>query len=231
MLSLTSERLSARFATPLGPRPHLERGLRYEQGGLTDKAIEAYERALGASLTPVERAEARIRLARVQRALSNWDEAMRESREAVRLADSADNGDLAAEAMNVEVGVHQLRGDFELAGRLARAALERAQSPRTRGILLQNLGAIAAQRREFRIAERMFAESVEAFKAARYALGMAIALNNASAAARDAGDFDRALELASLATDVCEKIDATDILMLALQNLPASRLRPSQGGS
>src|SRR5204863_422802 len=45
-----------------------------------------------------------------------------------------------------------------------------------------------------------------------------VALNNASAAARDAGDFDRSLELANLATDVACKIDALDILMLAAQN-------------
>jgi tetratricopeptide (TPR) repeat protein len=134
------------------------------------------------------------------------------------LAHSAGNGDLVAEAGNVEVGVHQLRGDFATAERLACIALEGARAPRVRGMLLQNLGAIAAQRCEYRRAEQLFSESVDAFKAARYEVGMALALNNASAAARDAGDFERALELAVLATEVADRIDALDILMLALQN-------------
>ncbi|MDB4874486.1 MAG: Tetratricopeptide 2 repeat-containing protein [Gemmatimonadetes bacterium] len=207
-----------RYVTPLGPRPYLDRGLRYEQAGLTEQAIDAYESAFGASVTPVERAEAHIRLARVQRTLTNWEDAIAQAREAVRLADVAGNADVAAEAMNVEVGVHQLRGDFAAGERLARVALGRAHSPRIRGMLLQNLGVIAAQRHDYRCAERLFSESVEAFKAARYELGMAIALNNASAAARDCGDFDRALEVAILATEVAERIDALDIVMLARQN-------------
>jgi tetratricopeptide (TPR) repeat protein len=208
----------SRYATPAGPRPHLEHGLRYEQAGVTDKAIAAYERALVLSVTAAEAAEARIRLARIQRTLNNWDVSLRQARQAAELAASAGNDDLAAEAMNIEVGVHELRGDFGEADRVGREALVRARSPRIRGILLQNLGAVAAQRREFRIAERLFSESVEQFKAARYELGMAIALNNASAAARDAGDFERALELACVATEVTDRIDALDIHMLALQN-------------
>jgi len=169
-------------------------------------------------VTPVERAEAHIGLARVYRTLSDWDAAIREASSAARLADEAANGDLAAEAMNVEVGVHQLRGDFVAGERLAQHALSKAHSPRVRGILLQNLGAIAAQRREFSVAERYFSQSVEAFTAARYEIGIAIALNNASAAARDSGDFERSLELAIVATNVADRIDALDTTMLALQN-------------
>jgi tetratricopeptide (TPR) repeat protein len=216
--SLTGPRPSARYLTPLGPRPHLERGLRYEQAGVTEKAVAAYRSALAASVTAVERAEAHIRLARIHRTVSNWDDAIREADEAARLAGEAGNGDLAAEALNVEVGVHQLRGDFALGERVARRALELARTPRVRGILLQNLGAIAAQRREFHLADRLFSQSVEEFKTARYEVGMAVALNNASAAARDANDFERALELSALAADVSGRIDALDVLMLALQN-------------
>lgn len=185
---------------------------------MTVRAIEAYEAALRESVTLVERAEAYIGLARVYRIQSDWDAAIREAANATRLADEAANGDLAAEAMNVEVGVYQLRGDFVAGERLAQGALAKATSPRVRGILLQNLGAIAAQRREFRVAERYFSQSVEAFTAARYEIGIAIALNNASAAARDAGDFERALEMATLAVNVAGRIDALDTTMLALQN-------------
>jgi tetratricopeptide (TPR) repeat protein len=218
MASPTSSAPRARSLTPLGPRPHLARGLRYEQAGVAVRAIESYEAALRESVTPVERAEAHIGLARVHRTLSDWDAAIREASTAARLADEEGNGDLAAEAMNVEVGVHQLRGEFRDGERLAQRALAKAASPRVRGILLQNLGAIAAQRRDFRIAERYFSQSVDAFTAARYEIGIALALNNASAAARDAGDFERSLELATLAAEVASRIDALDTAMLALQN-------------
>jgi tetratricopeptide (TPR) repeat protein len=185
---------------------------------VTDQAIAAYEDALRASITPLERAEVHIRLARVHRIVSNWMDAIREATEAARIAMEAGDGDLAAEAMNVEVGVYQLRGDFDAGWRLGKRALDHARGPRVRGMLLQNLGAIAAQRGEFHTAERCFTASMEQFKAARYEIGMSVALNNASAAARDAGDFERALELAVLATEVADRIDAIDMRILARQN-------------
>jgi tetratricopeptide (TPR) repeat protein len=197
---------------------HLDGGLRYEQAGLARKAIAAYESALTARSTPLERAEAQLRLARVHRAECEWDAAVREARVAVRLADAAGSDDLAAEAMNVEVGVYQLRGDLDAAEALAVAALTRARTPRVRGILLQNRGAVAAQRRDFVAAQTLFAESVEAFERAGYELGMAIALNNASAAARDAGDPPHALELAEEAAALARRLGAFDILTLAVQN-------------
>jgi tetratricopeptide (TPR) repeat protein len=209
---------SYRRATPLGPSSHLERGLRYEQAGLTEKALAAYRNALSASVTPVEASQAHMRMARVHRLACNWDLSIDEARLAAQLADRADDADAFAEAVNAEVGVHQLRGDFAVAERLARHALERARNPRVRGILLQNLGAIAAQQGEFIVAERFFSASVEEFKTARYELGMAIALNNASAAAHDAEDFERALELATLAAEVTDRIDVLDVHMLARQN-------------
>src|SRR5919199_1430701 len=106
-------------------RTHLESGLRYEQAGLAGKAIAAYEAVLGAGVDLCTRAEAHLRLARVYRSESDWELAEREARAAVRLAEEADSDDLAAEAMNVEVGVHQLRGDFDHADALAIAALAR----------------------------------------------------------------------------------------------------------
>lgn len=208
----------SRYLTPLGAQPHLDRGLRYEQAGVAEKAIAAYEDAMRSSITVFERAEAHIRLARVHRLVSNWADAIREAAEGARLAEEAGDVDLAAEAMNVEVGVCQLRGDFVEGERLAKRALELARNPRVRGILLQNLGAMHAQQRQFRAAEHCFTDSIEAFKAARYDIGVAIALNNASAAARDAGDYERALEVAQLATEVADRIDALDTMMLALQN-------------
>jgi tetratricopeptide (TPR) repeat protein len=202
----------------LTARMHLDGGFRYEQAGATHKAIAAYEAALSASATPVERAEAHLRLARVYRTGTDWDAAIAASRVAVRLAEDAGSDDLVAEAMNVEVGVYQLRGEFDAGDALAVAALARARSPRVRGILLQNRGAMAAQLRDFAAAKTYFAESVSAFEEAGYELGMAFALNNAAAAARDAGDPTSSLELAQEAAALSRRLGAFDVLTLAVQN-------------
>jgi tetratricopeptide (TPR) repeat protein len=212
---------SGRPTTPepaLTPRLHLDAGFRYEQAGLARRAIAAYEAALGAGGTTLERADAHLRLARVHRSESDWDAAALEARVAMRLAKEGGSDDLAAEAMNVEVGVHQLRGEFDAADALALAALTLARAPRVRGILLQNRGAVAAQRGDFAAASALFAESVDAFQQSGYELGMAIALNNASAAARDAGDPAAALDLAIRAASLSRRLSAFDILTLAVQN-------------
>ena len=199
-------------------RAHLDGGYRYEQAGLARKAIAAYEAALSAGVTPLERAEARIRLARVHSAESEWEAAAREARAAVRLAEEAGSDDLAAEAMNVEVGLHLLRGEFAAADALAALALERARSARVRGVLLQNRGSAAAQLRDFTAAGALFARSVDAFDDAGYELGMAFALTNASAAARDAGDAAQALDLAERAAALARRLSAFDVLSVAVQN-------------
>jgi tetratricopeptide (TPR) repeat protein len=202
----------------LSARAHLDGGFRYEQAGVARKATAAYEAALSAAGTPLERADAHLRLARVYRASSDWDDAVREARVAVGLAEAAGSDDLAAEAMNVEVGVHQLRGEFDAADAVAVAALARARAPRVRGILLQNRGSVAAQRGHFSEAAALFAESVDAFHQSGYELGMAFALTNASAAARDAGDPAGALDLAVRAAALARRLDAFDVLTVAVQN-------------
>lgn len=202
----------------LAARLHLDGGFHFEQAGLSGKAIAAYTAALSASTTLIEQAESRLRLARVYRSMFDWDAAIREAREAVRLAEDAHADDVAAEAMNVEVGVYQLQGDFDRGDALAVRALGRARTPRVRGILLQNRGAMAAQRRDFAEANRLFGESVAAFREAGYELGMGIALNNAAAAARDAGDPARALELARQAAELGRRLSALDVVIMAVQN-------------
>lgn len=196
----------------------LEIALRYEQAGLAPRALAAYRAAFDASRDTAERAGILLRLARVHRTANAWEDTLRESREALRLAEEAGADDIAAEAMNVEVGVHLLRGDFRTGEELANRALARAGSPRVRGMLLQNLGVIAARERDFPAADHFFSESVDAFRAASYDLGLAIALNNASAAARDAGAADRALTFAREAAELGRRIDAIDVLVLAVEN-------------
>jgi len=201
---------------------HLERGFRFEQAGNAGRALAAYRDALEASTDVADQAAARIRIARVLRTQTQWAEALTQARAALELAESIGADDMAAEAMNVEIGIHQLHGDFKEAERLAVAALERARSPRVRGITLQNRGRSAAEQRDFETAQRYFAESMEAFAEADYELGMAIALTNAAAAAQAMGQSQRALELGTRAAEMCRKLNVLDVLLTAVQNQAAA---------
>ena len=68
---------------------YLDRGFRFEQGGLLERALDSYRDALAASQTPIEEAEAHLRIARVYRAASNWEESHRSSARAIELAERA----------------------------------------------------------------------------------------------------------------------------------------------
>src|SRR5437763_93367 len=144
-------------------RAHLDRGFRLEQAGTYERALDAYRDALAASPAPAEQVDARLRMARVYRAMADYALCVSEAREAVRLAEAIDAHDLAAEAMNVEVGALQMQSDFDAADALAQRALAIAESPRVRGITLQNLGRGAAERRDFTTSDPYFDESIEAF--------------------------------------------------------------------
>ena len=196
----------------------LEDGDRFERAGLYPRALECYRRALDKVEGEAEPIEVHLRLARVHRALCNWEDAIREARDAMRLAREHGSDDLAAEAANAEVGVWQLRGDLVRAEALAREALGFAQAPRVKGILLQNLGSIAAQQRKFELADQLHSQSADCYREAGYDRGLAMALNNAAAAALDRGDGRRALDLAREAAEAAQRIDALETRMIAIEN-------------
>jgi tetratricopeptide (TPR) repeat protein len=220
----TAERSRALSAA----RAHLDRGFRFEQGNSFERALEAYRDALAARPTALERIEAHLRIARVYRHLAQWDESSAEAAEAIRLADRAGADDLAAEAMNVEVGVLQIRGFTDEGDALAQKALLRARSARVRGITLQNLGRGAADRRDFAASDKYFAESIEAFRSANYDLGLAVALTNAAKAALDRGDPQRALTIGDEAIGLTRRLNVLDILLTAVQNQAAAHAAVGQ---
>jgi tetratricopeptide (TPR) repeat protein len=196
----------------------LERGFRLEQAGTAMRAVEAYREALASHPSREEEAEAHLRISRAQRSLAQWDEAVKHAREAVRLALELGDENLAAEALNAEIGVDLIRGDFDQADALGRRALAEAQTARVRGITLQNIGSVAAARKDFPAASRMFEESIAAFREAGYELGIAIALNNAAVMARETGDPHRALELSRESATICRRLNALNVLLTAVQN-------------
>ncbi len=203
-------------------RAHLDRGFRFEQGGSLERALEAYQDALADDPTSIEQIEARVRIARIFRSMANWSRAAEESALAVRLAQEHGQDDLAAEAINVQVGALQIQGFFDQADELATAALGLARSPRVRGITLQNLGRSAAERREFSRADEYFGQSIEAFRAANYEVGLAVALSNAAKAALDRGDSMRSLSIGHEAITLARRLNALDVLLTAVQNQAAA---------
>lgn len=204
------------------PRAYLDRGLQLEQAGALERALEMYRQVLAQEPAITEQIEAHIRIARVHRAATAWGKSRAESSEAIRLAESVGADDLAAEAMNVEVGALQMRGSFDQADSMATRALELARSPRVRGIILQNLGRSAAERRDFETSDRYFSESISAFRQAGYEIGLAIALTNAAKAALDRNDPARSIEIGKEAIALARRLGVLDVLLTTVQNQAAA---------
>lgn len=200
----------------------IERGFRSEQAGALERALDAYSQALAAATGPVDEAEARVGLARVYRAMARYEDSQREANAALALADAAGLDDLAAEAMNVDVGALQMQGFFDAAEEVARQALRRARSPRIRGVTLQNLGRGAAERGDFATAERYFNDSVTAFREADYEFGLAVALCNSAKAALDQKDAARSLAIGGEAMAIARRQNALDLLLNVTQNQAAA---------
>lgn len=165
-----------------------------------------------------------MRIARVFRGLAQWESACAESRHAVRLAVRMGADDLAAEAMNIEVGVLQMQGRFDEADVLAHSAMARAKSPRVRGITLQNLGRSAAERGDFATSDDYFEESIAAFRGANYEIGLAVALTNAARAALDRGDAQRSIGIGGEAMALARRLNALEIMLTTVQNQAAAFL-------
>lgn len=203
-------------------RAHLDRGFRFEQAGSLARALEEYRDALDSRPLPVDEIEARLRIARVYRTMAAWDMCRVESDAAIRLANEHNEDDLAAEAMNVQLGALQMQGFYDEADELGRRAIVRAKSARVRGITLQNLGRSAAERRDFAQSDAYFAESIEAFRSANYDIGLAVALTNAAKAALDRGNTARALEIGQEAIGLARRLNQLDVLLTAVQNQAAA---------
>jgi tetratricopeptide (TPR) repeat protein len=203
-------------------RAHLERGFRFESAGSLERALDAYRDALAARPTALEQAEARLRVARVHRARAEYAESLEASRAAVRIATEAGDDDLAAEAMNVEIGALQMQGRFAEADQLGREAISRAQTPRVRGITLQNLGRGAAECGDFATSDRYFDQSIAAFREANYETGLAVALTNAARVALDRGDAQRSIDIGHEAVAIARRLNALEILLTAVQNQAAA---------
>ncbi len=198
-------------------RERLTEAVQLERGGLLDRALDLFT-AAARSRDPALAAEALRHRADVHRARCAWAAALRDARtSAVRAAESGDP-DLVAEARNAEAAVHMSRRSYDDAEPLLQGVLEGAGNPRIRGIALQNLGVIAAEKGDLEEARRRFGASRACFRTARYYRGVALALVNEGRMALLAGDSRTAESLCGRADAISRREGDLEIAALAAFN-------------
>jgi tetratricopeptide (TPR) repeat protein len=116
------------------------------------------------------------------------------------------------------------------AGRLDEASIvynrlvRKAINDRQRGIAMQNLGSIHAQKGEWEWAAEAYESSRYLFRAAGYARGEVIALNNLGRLAHDQGDLVESEALLKEALAGAREVADAELAALALINLAQVRV-------
>lgn len=199
----------------------VDEGLSLHERGLGDQALDLFERALAIRdrVSPALASRACRGAARVHIRAGRWRDALYHIRRARTLALEAGDGDLVAEALNGHGMLHHTRGRLERAAHYYRIGLEHARTPKVRGMVMQNLGTLAAASRRFADADRLFGDSETNFRAAGYSRGLAIAANNRAAIALDTGDFRGARDRAEGAVEAARDVGDLELLSIALVNL------------
>jgi tetratricopeptide (TPR) repeat protein len=200
-------------------RALLDSGIRYEKHGLLDRALEEYQRAGRAAVTPEALAEALFRQSWVHRSRCDWPAALAAARHAAEVAAGARLDRALGESLNALAAVHHTRGDLDAARPIYERVLEVTGDARVRGLAQQNLGTIAAQRGAHDEAARRFGESRRSFEEAGYRWGEAFALTNLTALAIDRGDREAARQLGEEAVVVAREVDDHEIQGAAMMNL------------
>jgi tetratricopeptide (TPR) repeat protein len=233
MRGVTSSDQSGDRGEGLGIRPRgtsaaiLDDGIQAEQAGDLDRAIAAFTEASRAP-EPATAAEALTRLADARRSRSEWPEAVEAARRGQDVARSSGLDLLVTYAMIAEANVLLCRGDFAEAKALLEEVLGTATDARMRGLALQNLGSIFAQRGELGAAERCFAESFGHFQRAGYRRGEATALNNYGRVSLDRGNLGLAEDLLRQAEATAREVQHAELMTLATFNLAEVRLKQGE---
>jgi tetratricopeptide (TPR) repeat protein len=203
----------------------LDAGRRAEHADDLQRALHHYaDAAVRAGNDPAIVTRALTGQAAVYRRLSDWELAADYARRARELAEDADLPMLRAEALVAEGNALMCSGRFDEAvivyDRLSRVATD----DRQRGIAMQNLGSIHAQRGDHAGAADAFEQSRALFEDAGYARGVAIATNNLGRLAHDTGDLPRAETLLRDALTAAREVGDAELCALALLNLAQVRL-------
>jgi tetratricopeptide (TPR) repeat protein len=196
----------------------IDEGSAAERLGLLDRAESCYSQA-AASDDPTLQAIALTKLADVHRSRADWDTALELARRAQCVAHAAGAQLVADDAVVAEANVLMCRGDFAGATRVFESLLATATDPRLRGVVLQNLGSILAQKGQLGAAERAFSESYGFFRQAGYRRGESIALNNYGRVALDRQNTALAEQLLEDALAIAKEVEDGDLIALATLNL------------
>jgi tetratricopeptide (TPR) repeat protein len=195
----------------------ISEGFRLQKAGLLEEALQLYD-TVAKSDDDASRASALCRMSDLFREWSSWDRAAECARESAILARRAGAYSLYAEALHAEANVYHQRGEFDAAIPLYEKVLEMPVDDRVRGLALQNMGAIAAQREDLDAAERLFLDSYWHFRRAGYDRGVAFVLNNQAAAALDRGRFSSAATIARQAIEAARQAGDFELLGIATLN-------------
>ena len=194
-------------------------GVRAERAGALERALEHFKAAADSASDAARKAQAMTHVADVLRVRCEWDRALAAASDARKLAESVHNDVLAFEARIAEANVHMCRGHFEGAEPCFVEIAAATKDPRVRGIALQNLGSMYAQRGNRPAAECAFTDSLSAFEEAGYQRGEAIALNNLGRLALDHGQCDIAHGILGRALSLARDVEDSELAALASVNL------------
>lgn len=201
------------------PSELLAEGVRAERGGALDRALELFSAAADATPDRALKAQALTHVADVLRSRCEWESAISAANDARRLAESVGADVAAYEARIAEANVLMCRGDFEAAEPRFTEIAASVKDPRVRGIALQNLGSMYAQRGNRPAAECAFGDSLSSFEQAGYQRGEAIALNNLGRLALDAGECEMARGILDRALTLARDVEDLELAALASLNL------------
>ncbi|MEO5510544.1 MAG: tetratricopeptide repeat protein [Longimicrobiales bacterium] len=199
-------------------RHMIEEGRRYEAAGNHDRALQRYRAAEEAAEDPAARSEAIRRQSDVHRTRSEWSEATESAEQAERVASAHGLDDLVAEAINAKGAVFHNRGELDEAEPYYNRAIEMAKHPRVSGIVMQNLGTLAAQRGDLETASTRFKEAYDSCKEGGYERGMLFALMNYARSMFEQGNNETAERLLKEAEVLAISMMDLDISHLAALN-------------
>jgi predicted negative regulator of RcsB-dependent stress response len=115
--------------------------------------------------------------------------------------------------------VHRSRGDLDDAEAMLESALRLAHDERVRGIVLQNLGGIAAEKHDLDTAQHKFVESYGCFRRSGYRRGEAFALNNYGRALLERGNGAHAARVLGQAIAIARDVGDDELVALATLNV------------
>jgi tetratricopeptide (TPR) repeat protein len=202
----------------------IDEGIAAERLGLLDRAETCYALAAAAD-DPAVQAVALTKLADVHRSRAQWDAALDLARRAQCVARTISEHSILDEAVVAEANVLMCHGDFAAATALFESLLATTKEPKLRGIILQNLGSILAQKGQLGAAERAFSESYGFFRQAGYRRGEAIALNNYGRVALDQRNPELAGSMLEDALLIAREVEDGDLIALTTLNLAESLAR------